>query len=90
MSPKNWPVPAKTREISYRWSPLRLYHLSPHTLQPGRSAQTLPAALGDLLGGMDGVGNKSTLDALPAILDLDVPAAYQLKDVPRQIHKCLV
>lgn len=58
-------------------------------LQPGESAEALPAALGDLLGGMDRVGNKPTLDALPAVLDLDVPAPYQLEDVPRQIHKRL-
>jgi len=45
-------------------------------LQPGRSAEALPAALGDLFGRMDGVGNKSTLDAFPAILDLDVPAPH--------------
>lgn len=45
-------------------------------LWPGKSAVALPAALGDLLRGMDGVGNKSTLDALPAILDLDVPAPH--------------
>lgn len=38
---------------------------------------------------MDGVGNKSALDALPAVLDLDVPVAHQLKDVLRQIHKRL-
>lgn len=58
-------------------------------LQPGKSAEALPAALGNLLRGVDGVGNKSTLDALPAILDLDVPAPYQLKDVSCQIHKRL-
>lgn len=86
MSPKEL---AKAREISYRWSPLKYYHLSPHAPQPGKSAEALPAALGDLLGGVDGVGNKSTLDALPAILDLDVPAPHQLKDVLRQLHKCL-
>lgn len=57
--------------------------------QPGESAEALPAALGDLLGGVDGVGDKSTLDALPAVLDLDVPAAHQVKDVPRQIHEGL-
>lgn len=38
---------------------------------------------------MDGVGNKSALDALPAVLDLDVPVPHQLKDVLRQIHKRL-
>lgn len=81
---------AKTRLISYKWSPLKFYCLSPHLLLPGQSAQALPAAFGDLLGGMDRVGNKSTLDALPTILDLDVPTPYQLKDVPRQIHKGLM
>lgn len=38
---------------------------------------------------MDDVRNKSALDALPAVLDLNVSAAHQLKDVPRQIHKRL-
>lgn len=57
--------------------------------QPGESAEALPAALGDLLGRMDGVGNKSTLDTLPAVLDLDVPVPHQLEDVPRQLHKGL-
>lgn len=56
---------------------------------PTQSAEALPAALGDLLGGVDGVGNKSTLDSFPAVLDLDVTIPHQFEDVPRQIHKCL-
>lgn len=39
---------------------------------------------------MDCVGDKSTLNALPAILDCDVPAPYQLKDFPRQVYKGLM
>lgn len=78
---------AKASEIAD--SPPKYYHLSPHMLQPGKSAVALPAALGNLLGGVDGVGNKPALDALPAVLDLDVPAPHQLKDVPRQLHKRL-
>lgn len=58
-------------------------------LHPDKSTQALPAAFGDFLGGMDSIGNKSTFDTFPTILDLDVPAPYQLKDVPRQIHKGL-
>lgn len=39
---------------------------------------------------MDGVGNKSALDALPAVLDLDVAGPHQLEDVPRQIYERLM
>lgn len=73
-----------------RRSPLKyLPPAPPHVLQPGESTEALPAAFGDLLGRMDGVGNKSALNALPAILDFDVPASHQVKDGLRQIHKCL-
>lgn len=55
----------------------------------GESAEALSATLGDLLRRVDGVGDKSALDALPAVLDLDVPAPHQLKNVPRQVHERL-
>lgn len=58
-------------------------------LQTGESAEALAAAFGDLLRGVDRVGNKSTLDALPAVLDLDVPVTYQFEDVPREIYERL-
>lgn len=54
-----------------------------------QSAQALPVSLGDLLRGMDNVGDKSAPDALPAILDFYVPRPDQPKDVPRQIHRGL-
>lgn len=86
--PKTWPgLRASTARENF--SPLRLHRRSANMLQPGKSAVALPAALGHLLGRMDRVGNKSALDAFPAVLDLDVPAPHQLKDFPRQIHKCL-
>jgi len=69
-------------------SPLKSDEL-PAREPSGESAEALPAALGDLLGGVDGVRDQSTLDALPAVLDRNVPAAYQLKDVLRQIYKRL-
>lgn len=39
---------------------------------------------------MNDVGDKSALDALPAILDFNVSAPDQLKDVPGQIHEGLI
>lgn len=90
MSPKKlaWGQPRWERSPTNRVQP-SFYRLSLHMLHPDPSAQALPAAFGDFLGGMDSIGNKSTFDTLPTILDLDVPAPYQLKDFPRQIHKGL-
>lgn len=65
----------KVREISYTGSPI-IYSLWPSMLQTGESAEALATAFGDLLWRVDCVGNKSTLDTLPAVLDLDVPITY--------------
>lgn len=51
----------------------------------GHSAQAPAIAFGDLLGGVHDVGHEATLHPLPSLLDGDVAALDQLKDVARQL-----
>lgn len=53
------------------------------------SAVTLPSTFGDFLRGVDDVWDEAALHALPTVLDLDVSAPHQVKDLPRQVHEGL-